>query len=64
MRPADEVVSFYRDNENKARAGIWFFAFAMPFLVLFATSLADLQRPEGKTHVWSGAACSSRAPRS
>jgi hypothetical protein len=46
--PADEVVSFYRDNENRARAGIWFFAFAMPFLVLFATSLAELQRPEGQ----------------
>jgi MFS family permease len=44
---ADEVVSFYRDNENRARAGIWFFAFAMPFLPLFASSLAGLQRPEG-----------------
>jgi hypothetical protein len=44
---ADEVLSFYRDNENRARAGIWFFAFAMPFLPLFASSLAGLQRPEG-----------------
>jgi len=46
--PADEVVSFYRDEENRARAGIWFFAFAMPFLPLFASSLAGLQRPEGQ----------------
>jgi hypothetical protein len=46
--PADEVVSFYRDNENRARTGIWFFAFAMPFLPLFASSLAGLQRPEGQ----------------
>lgn len=46
--PADEVVSFYSDNENRARAGIWFFAFAMPFLPLFASSLAGLQRPEGQ----------------
>ena len=45
---ADEVVSFYRDNENRARAGIWFFAFAMPFLPLFASSLAGVQRPEGQ----------------
>jgi hypothetical protein len=45
--PADEVVSFYSDNENRARAGIWFFAFAMPFLPLFASSLAGLERPEG-----------------
>jgi len=43
---ADEVVSFYRDNENRARTGTWFFAFAMPFLPLFASSLAGLQRPE------------------
>jgi hypothetical protein len=43
---ADEVVSFYRDNENRARTGIWFFAFAMPFLPLFASSLAGLQRSE------------------
>ena len=46
--PADEVVSFYRDEENRARTGIWFFAFAMPFLPLFASSLAGLQRPEGR----------------
>ena len=46
--PADEVVSFYRDNEIRARTGIWFFAFAMPFLPLFASSLAGLQRPEGQ----------------
>jgi hypothetical protein len=46
--PAEEVVSFYRDEENRARAGIWFFAFAMPFLPLFASSLAGLQRPEGQ----------------
>ena len=46
--PADEVVSFYSDNENRARAGIWFFAFAMPFLPLFASSLAGIQRPEGQ----------------
>jgi hypothetical protein len=46
--PADEVVSFYRDDENRARTGIWFFAFAMPFLPLFASSLARLQRPEGQ----------------
>jgi hypothetical protein len=45
---ADEVVSFYRDNENRARTGIWFLAFAMPFLPLFASSLAGLQRPEGQ----------------
>jgi hypothetical protein len=45
---ADEVVSFYRDNENRARTGIWFFAFAMPFLPLFASCLAGLQRPEGQ----------------
>jgi hypothetical protein len=44
----DEVVSFYRDNENRARAGIWFFAFAMPFLPLFASSLAGVPRPEGQ----------------
>jgi hypothetical protein len=44
----DEVVSFYRDNENRARAGIWFFAFAMPFLPLFASSVAGVQRPEGQ----------------
>jgi hypothetical protein len=44
---ADEVVTFYRDHENRARIGIWFFAFAMPFLLLFASSLAGLQRPEG-----------------
>ena len=46
--PADEVVSFYADHENRARTGIWFFAFAMPFLPLFASSLAGLQRPEGQ----------------
>ena len=46
--PADEVVSFYRDNEDRARTGIWFFAFAMPFLPLFASSLAGLQRREGQ----------------
>ena len=46
--PADEVVSFYRDNENRARTGIWFFAFAMPFLPLFASSLAGLPHPEGQ----------------
>jgi hypothetical protein len=46
--PADEVVSFYSDNENRARTGTWFFAFAMPFLPLFASSLAGLQRPEGQ----------------
>ena len=45
---ADEVVSFYRDHENRARTGTWFFAFAMPFLPLFASSLAGLQRPEGQ----------------
>lgn len=52
--PADEVVSFYRDEENRARVGIWFFAFAMPFLPLFASSLAGLQRPEGQNSrvVW------------
>ena len=51
---ADEVVSFYRDNENRARTGIWFFAFAMPFLALFASSLAGLQRSEaqGSRAVW------------
>jgi hypothetical protein len=46
--PADEVVSFYGDEENRARIGIWFFAFAMPFLPLFASSLAGLPRPEGQ----------------
>jgi hypothetical protein len=46
--PADEVVSFYVDHENRARTGIWFFAFAMPFLPLFASSLAGLKRPEGQ----------------
>jgi MFS family permease len=46
--PAEEVVSFYSDEENRARIGIWFFAFAMPFLPLFASSLAGLQRPEGQ----------------
>jgi hypothetical protein len=46
--PADEVVSFYRDNENRARTGIWFLVFAIPFLPLFAASLAGLQRPEGQ----------------
>lgn len=46
--PADEVVSFYRDNENRARTGIWFFAFAMPLLPLFASSLAGLPRREGQ----------------
>ena len=46
--PADEVVSFYRDKENRARIGIWFFAFAMPLLPLFASSLGGLQRPEGQ----------------
>jgi hypothetical protein len=46
--PTDEVVSFYHDEENRARTGIWFFAFAMPFLPLFASSLAELQRPEGQ----------------
>jgi MFS family permease len=45
---ADEVISFYRDNENRARTGTWFFALAMPFLPLFASSLAGLQRPEGQ----------------
>ena len=45
---ADEVASFYSDNENRARTGIWFFAFAMPFLPLFASSLAGIQRPEGQ----------------
>ena len=45
--PTDEVVAYYRANENRARAGIWFFAIAMPFLPLFASSLAGLQRPEG-----------------
>jgi hypothetical protein len=45
---ADEVVSFWADHENRARTGIWFFAFAMPFLPLFASSLAGLQRPEGQ----------------
>ena len=43
----DEVVSHYRDNENRARTGIWFFAFAMPFLPLFASCLAGLQPREG-----------------
>jgi len=46
--PADEVVSFYTDNENRARIGIWFLVFAMPFLPLFASSLAGLPRPEGQ----------------
>jgi len=46
--PADEVVSFYRDNENRARSGTWFFAFAMPFLPVFASCLAGFQRPEGQ----------------
>ena len=46
--PADEVVSFYRDNENRARTGIWFLVFAIPFLPLFAASLAGLQRSEGQ----------------
>jgi hypothetical protein len=46
--PADEVVSFYRDEENRARTGIWFFGFAMPFLPLFASSLAALQRPKAQ----------------
>jgi hypothetical protein len=45
---ADEVVSFYRDNENRARTGTWFFAFAMPFLPLFASSLAGVRRPEAE----------------
>jgi hypothetical protein len=45
--PADEVVSFYRDEESRARIGTWFFAFAMPFLPLFASSLAGLPRREG-----------------
>src|SRR4029077_5557992 len=46
--PADEVVAFYRDEENRARIGLWFFAFALPFLPLFASSLAALPRPEGQ----------------
>lgn len=45
---ADEVVSYYGDSESRARAGIWFFAFSMPFLLLFASSLAGLSRPEGQ----------------
>jgi hypothetical protein len=45
---ADEVVSFYSDNENRARTGVWFFAFGMPFLLLFVSSLAGTQRPEGQ----------------
>ena len=55
--PADEVVSFYRDEENRARAGIWFFAFAMPFLPSSRAASPDSSDPRGKTHVWSGAAC-------
>jgi hypothetical protein len=43
----DEVLAYYRDNEDRARAGIWFFAIAMALLPLFACSLAGLQRPEG-----------------
>lgn len=43
---ADEVVSFYSGEESRARIGIWFFAFAMPFLLLFASNLAGLPRPE------------------
>ena len=45
---ADEVVSFYRDNDDRARTGSWLFVVAMPFLPLFACSLAGLQLPEGQ----------------
>jgi hypothetical protein len=49
---ADEVVSFYSDEENRARTGTFFFAFAMPFLPLFASSLAGFHRREGQdSHV-------------
>jgi MFS family permease len=45
--PAAEVISFYADHESRARTGIWFLVLAMPFLPLFASSLAGLQQPEG-----------------
>lgn len=51
--PIEEVVSFYGDEENRTRIGIWFLVLAMPFLPLFASSLAALRQPEGDSRaVW------------